>query len=463
MTKLPLGARPIPRRHSTSRNLAVGAVAVVGLVAAAVCTGTWARLSSGGSKPPAAMGSVAATASTALTTTNSRVPQNTDDGPALATGEHAIDMGRSASGGWLLTQVRLLLDEGSGWRNCWLSGAGPKWPGGPIPGLQAFFFGDVIRVRLSATLWTSIDGCASWSNASIPVDPIDLAFPTANVGYLIGGDQTLAANPTTTIFKTVDGGLHWKATGTAHIALGPAPLISFADADHGWVTDGLSVWTTATGGASWVKTALPTPPSFKGNPSGLTKSTDGDGRAVIAATYDSTYGMGGVPLHLVFYRTVDFGKHWEAAPVREVEESTELSVVDSETWVTLDPSEPATVRTTTDAGSTWQTVTVGHRWPFIAGGIHFADTLHGWLVVTEPYPVSSQSPSLNFAHLQTQHLVVTDDGGDTWVELKPWPRASVRLRPTASPAAPAIRSTGGSAQGAGKLKLACFSRSGPTT
>jgi photosystem II stability/assembly factor-like uncharacterized protein len=421
LAKLPLGVRPIPRCHSTSRNLAVGAVAVVALVAAAVCTGTWAGLLSSGSRPPAALGSIAATASAALTPTRSHVPQNTVDGPALETGEHVIDMGPSASGGWLLTQVRLLLDEGSGWRNCWLSGAGPKWPGGSIPGLQAFFFGDVIRVRLSATLWTSTDGCASWSSASIPVDPIDLAFPTASVGYLIGGDKTLAANPTTTIFKTVDGGLHWKATGTAHIALGPAPLISFADADHGWVTDGLSVWTTATGGASWARTALPTPPSLKGDPSWLTKSIDGDGSAIIAATYDTTYGMGGVPLHLVFYRTLDFGKHWEAASVLEVEETTELSVVDSETWVTLDPSEPATVRTTTDAGSAWRTVAVGHRWPFLAGGIHFADTLHGWLVVTEPYPVSSQSPGLDFgpAHPQTQHLVVTDDGGDTWTQLRP--------------------------------------------
>jgi hypothetical protein len=104
-----------------------------------------------------------------------------------------------------------------------------------------------------------------------------------------------------------------------------------------------------------------------------------------------------------------------------VQESTELSMVDTDTWVTLDPSEPATVRATTDAGSTWQTVTVTSRWPFTADGIDFADTLHGWLVVTEPYPDSSQSPGRYFgpAPPQTQHLVVSDDGGATWVELKP--------------------------------------------
>jgi photosystem II stability/assembly factor-like uncharacterized protein len=287
--------------------------------------------------------------------------------------------------------------------------------------MQAFFVGNAIHVQLSATLWTSTDGCVSWSQASIPVDPIDLAFPTPDVGYAIGGNQTLEANPTTTIFKTVDGGLHWKATGTARVSTAAAiPLISFADADHGWVADGVSVWTTANGGVSWVKTALPRPPSVKGTLSGIAKSVDGSGAGVIAALYDTTSGMGGVPLQLVFYATSDFGKHWKAATVLEVQESTEFTMVDTETWVTLDPSEPATVRTTTNAGSTWQTLTGGRRWPFSAAGIDFADALHGWLVVTEP-PASSQSPVIRFGPSppRTQHLVVTDDGGATWVELNP--------------------------------------------
>jgi photosystem II stability/assembly factor-like uncharacterized protein len=349
----------------------------------------------------------------------SPVPQATGGGPGLATGEQVIDMGRTAGGGWLLTQVRLLLAEGSSWRNCWLSGEGP---GGSTPGLQAFFVDGAIKVQMSAALWTSADDCASWSEATIPVDPIDLVFPSANVGYAIGGTQTIEANPTTTIFKTVDGGLHWKAIGTARVSAAAAiPLISFADADHGWVSDGLSVWTTANGGGSWAKTRLPTPASVKGTLSGLTKSVDGDGSAVIAARYDTTYGMGGVPLQLVFYRTSDFGQHWKAAPILEVQESTELSLVDTETWVTLDPSEPATVRTTTDAGSTWHTVSVTHRWRYTADWIDFADTVHGWLVVTEPYPASSQSPGLYFgpAPPRTQHLVATADGGATWVELNP--------------------------------------------
>jgi photosystem II stability/assembly factor-like uncharacterized protein len=295
--------------------------------------------------------------------------------------------------------------------------------------MDAIFVDGVIHARLSTTLWTSADGCASWSESSFPVDPVGLAFPTDKVGYIIGGDKPLLQNPNATIFKTEDGGLHWTATGTVRVSdSGAGPMMSFADALHGWITDGATVWTTTDGGVAWSGTALPKPGSVSGALSSLSTSDAGDGSAVIAARYDTTFGMGGVPLHLVFYRTVDFGAHWNVASVLEVPETGELSLVDSKTWVVLDPSEPATVRTTADAGSTWQTIAVRERWPFDASGIDFADALHGWLVVSEPYPSSPQpsgSPALPIlvfggpSRPQPEHLVVTDDGGATWNELTP--------------------------------------------
>ncbi len=331
-------------------------------------------------------------------------------------------MGRTATGGWLLTQTRLLTPDGSNWRDCWSSGAGILRTGLLM---DAVFVGGVIHVRVSDQMWTSADECATWSQTSFPVDPLGLAFPTASIGYIVGGYQTLLANPNATIFKTEDGGMHWRATGTVPVSdVAVDPTISFADSVHGWVTDGVTVWTTSDGGAAWSKTTVPRPGSVAGSLVGLTKSDAGDGSAVIAARYDTTFGMGGAPLQLVFYRTADYGAHWTVASVIEVTETTELSLVDTTTWVVLDPSEPAAVRTTTDAGSAWQTTAVRQRWPFTAVRIDFADATHGWLVVREPYlpgPKTSSMPVFGGpAQLSSpEHLVVTDDRGATWVELTP--------------------------------------------
>jgi photosystem II stability/assembly factor-like uncharacterized protein len=330
-------------------------------------------------------------------------------------------MGRTTTDGWLLTQTRLLTTDGSNWRDCWSSGTGI---GRSMPGMDAVFVGGMIHVRVSDKMWTSADECATWSQTSFPVDPIGLAFPTASVGYIVGGYQTLLANPNATIFKTQDGGMHWKVAGTVQVSdQAVEPMISFADSVHGWVTDGATIWTTSNGGAAWSKTTLPRPGSVAGSLDVLMKSDAGDG-AVIAARYDTTSGMGGTPLQLVFYRTVDFGAHWTVASVIEVPETGELSLVDTRTWVVLDPSEPATVRTTTDAGPAWQTAAVRQRWPFTAVQIGFANATHGWLVIREPYPPcppTSSMPALEGcgATPPREHLASTDDGGATWVELTP--------------------------------------------
>ena len=395
-------------RRSRPRSLAVAAVAVILVVTAAVGVSAWARVRSGPAELPSAP------------TTASPVPQRTGlAGPALATGEEILQMGRTATGGWLLTPARLLVTDGSSWRDCWLSG---NAIGRTMPGLQVVFVDGVIHARVSATLSTSGDGCASWSEATLPVDPTEMAFPTANVGYIVGGDRNLS-NPKDTIFKTEDGGGHWTAAGTVGASI---LSMSFADAEHGWVTDGSTLWTTANGARTWSRTALPKPASVSGKLDLLrTPIAEVDGGAAIVAKYDATPGMDGAPGQEVFYRTVDFGAHWTVASVIADPGALELSLIDPATWVALDPTEPATVRTTTDAGSTWRTIAVRQRWPFTADWIDFADALHGWLVVSEPYPPCPQPSGMqgvaicDWAYAPPQHLVVTNDGGATWIELKP--------------------------------------------
>jgi photosystem II stability/assembly factor-like uncharacterized protein len=126
----------------------------------------------------------------------------------------------------------------------------------------------------------------------------------------------------------------------------------------------------------------------------------------------------------VFYRTVDRGAHWTATSVVEDPGMLTMSLVDPTTWVVLNPSEPRSLQTTTDAGSTWQTIAVREPWPYNSGPIDFADSLHGWMVVSESEPPCLQ-PSrggftiCDYAFAPPIHLVATDDGGATWVELKP--------------------------------------------
>lgn len=403
-------------------SLAATAILATGLLVFVASRPTPAALPPTGGGPTGGVTAVSATPSTGPAT-QSPLPQSSGLAePVLAKGEEVVQMGRTATGGWLLTQTRLLAAEGSSWRDCWSSGTGI---GRSRPGMDAVFVGGVIHVQVSDQMWTSADKCATWSQTGFPVDPISLTFPTETIGYIVGGYQTLLANPNASIFKTEDGGIHWKTAGTVRVSdQAVQPMISFADPVHGWVTDGVTVWTTSNGGAAWSKTTLPRPGSVAGSLAGLTKSDSGDGSAVIAARYDTTFGLGGAPLKLVFYRTVGFGAHWTVASVIEVQETGGLSLVDTRTWVVLDPSEPAAVGTTTDAGSAWQTTAVRQRWPFTAVQIDFADATHGWLVVREPYspcPQTSGIPALEGcgSGAPPEHLVATDDGGATWVELTP--------------------------------------------
>ena len=99
-----------------------------------------------------------------------------------------------------------------------------------------------------------------------------------------------------------------------------------------------------------------------------------------------------------------------------------FSLIDSTHWVVFDPSEPPSFRATADAGATWQATAVRERWPYDSGRIDFADSLHGWMAVSEPYPPCPQ-PSVgvricDYYGATPQHLVATDDGGATWREFR---------------------------------------------
>jgi photosystem II stability/assembly factor-like uncharacterized protein len=418
--------RRAPRRRS-GRNFAAAVVVLVALVAGVAGVGAWAqfRAASGPSGQPP----VAPSSGTASARPNATGPA----GPDLAEHEYILYMHRTSSGGWVLTQRRLLIADGSSWRTCWTSSTGDAW--GPY--LHAVVAGDSIHIAANSTLWTSTDGCASWTSNALPIQAAALAFPTQTTGY-VGAGAEAGGNRPAAIFRTDDGGRHWTATaGTAKT--GGSLALAFADADHGWATDASTLWTTADGGNSWTKTALPQPGSVHGKLDVIaTPVVLADGSAIVVAKYDATPGMDGARGQRVFYRTTDGGAHWTAAGVVADPGMLEVSVEDATTWVTLDPMQSAALQITTDAGAGWRKVPVRQAWPYSAGPIDFADSLHGWMVVSEPNPPCPQPSGAvvicDFAYAPAQHLVATDDGGVTWVELGP--ANGPAPTPSASPTVP---------------------------
>jgi len=98
-----------------------------------------------------------------------------------------------------------------------------------------------------------------------------MAFPDQSTGYVAYAYLT-GTNQQAQIYRTADDGQHWRVTaGTVKAVAGPNGSIfdgnltvAFVDADHGWLTDTHTLWTTADGGDTWTRTALPVPGSVHG-------------------------------------------------------------------------------------------------------------------------------------------------------------------------------------------------------
>jgi hypothetical protein len=419
---LELGERA-HRARRKRQSLAVAAVAVVAIVAGIAGVGAWANHR--GAAVPAGP-SPTTTASTAPTAVET--PSPTPKAPsALVLAEHEYILGihRWVASGWLLTTSRLLGTDGSGWLACWTSTAGVL--NRPQP--QAMVSGRTVRVFEGETMWTSTDGCATWAQSPVPVLVNGAAFPTATTGYIESIDMS-TQNAAPKIYRTDDAGAHWTATAAwAPGVVEAGATLAFTDADHGWLADGHSLWSTADGARSWKKTLLPVPASVRGKLDIVTAPVvEPDGSAVMTAKYDTTPGMDGAKGQRVIYRTVDGGTHWTVSSVLDDPGSLMLSLDDPAAWVALDPSDPASVRTSTDGGATWQTTAVRERWPFTAswfmsGSLSFADALHGWMVIQEPPPPCPQPTNgfaiCDYAFSPANHLVATDDGGATWHQVDP--------------------------------------------
>ena len=435
-------------RRATSRRgqLVAAAAAVLVIAVATAGIGAWISFRSGsiagGSASPSSTPSAASALPTATESPIASEPPTATPKPsapavALRQNEYIVDTG---AGGWVLTDQRLLISDRLSWRQCLdRPSPGPdsgrsQPPGAVPPVLQdplkaAVVNGATIRVFDSSSMTQSTDGCATWTEYRLPSDlplgPTGVSFAGAEVGYIaanLGPNYLLAR-----VYRTDDGGAHWAALPMVKSATPMLPgnvKLAFADADHGWLTDGQTLWSTSNGARSWNVTHLPVPASVHGSFDNVHVPVVGPaGEAIVVAKYDRSPGMDGVPGQLVFYRTADMGAHWTAAAVVADPGMLMTAVVNSTTWEVADPETGSSVQATTDGGKTWHTTAVSERWPFRASSMSFTDPTHGWLIVDEPEPPCPQ-PSVGFricdyAFVPPQHLVATDDGGATWHTVLP--------------------------------------------
>jgi photosystem II stability/assembly factor-like uncharacterized protein len=112
-----------------------------------------------------------------------------------------------------------------------------------------------------AWLFVSHDGGSTWYQQSLALPPgvppaqLSLVSPTffsATGGILpvIFSDGLTGKGIATDVYMTHNGGTTWESTTPLPFA---ATSIDFVDMQHGWVTDGMSLYQTSDGGQHWAK------------------------------------------------------------------------------------------------------------------------------------------------------------------------------------------------------------------
>jgi len=165
-------------------------------------------------------------------------------------------------------------DGGKTWRNA--SSALPASTDIPPPGHLPFggrksgihflntstgWITGTVLVNDLAWLYVSHDGGSTWYQQLLSLPPgvpsaqLSLLSPTffsATDGILpaIFSDLITGRDIATDIYVTHDGGTTWKSTMPLPAAVG---TIDFVDMQHGWVTDGMVLYSTSDGGQHWIK------------------------------------------------------------------------------------------------------------------------------------------------------------------------------------------------------------------
>lgn len=258
--------------------------------------------------------------------------------------------------------------------------------------------------------YKTTDGGTSWTKT-----PFSQPQP-GSYATLLNPDTAWGMGDYGQVVKTVNGGANWSAL-TSIPPRKSGSMGFFKDTLTGWTPgDSGSIWKTTNGGDAWAKQTTPAGSStlrdlkfvgdtgYAAGGSGVIKSVDG------GATWTATTRPTTSTLTKVFFvngrtgwvlswgpsvhKTTDGGLTWTTQSVDA--SGTSLSDIQFITpergWISL---ENGYVLRTTNGGANWTKIRASTDPAVFLGGIHFLDSLTGWVA------------ALNSS-------VKTTDGGLTW-------------------------------------------------
>jgi photosystem II stability/assembly factor-like uncharacterized protein len=198
---------------------------------------------------------------------------NPRDGWLLAplgsyTGHTEVDIYRSIDAGETWIKVANNMAQTSGLTN--------------LSGIRGFAFVDSTTGWITGFsipsnwlyLFVTHDGGRTWREQKLPLLPQlthwigDIAPPTFFAGRegilpVFFGVLNESLHPTdeevAVFYATRDGGTTWTYTTPLSFRQANEHVSSFADMDHGWVTDGDALWATTDGGRVWTKVLATAP------------------------------------------------------------------------------------------------------------------------------------------------------------------------------------------------------------
>lgn len=279
-------------------------------------------------------------------------------------------------------------------------------------------------------VWFTADGGQSWQTSQpLPMPETLEFFMPANIGFSDVANGWLLAHlgagmshDYVALYKTADGGQNWQLVvdpSQDGVIQSSLPMtctkngVTFLDSNIGWVTGGcggvlpgLFLYQTSDGGTTWVPATLPSPenaPNLLMDQQVVCDTRRPNAETGLVTVQVSCQVSSG-DSQAWLYSSTTGGQTWEIDALPAPFGMVEIIQNGPMYMLGRENTSPETSRTlfrSQDDGSTWTAVLGDLNWQ---GLLNFVDARHGFGLVTTG---------------DTPHLIKTDDGGETWVQVEP--------------------------------------------